>query len=44
MAAHRRVYDPRHQQADCEKTGISSGTLRSVVEYGLPLPFFNAQT
>ena len=21
------------------KTGISSGTLRSVIEYGLPLPF-----
>ena len=22
------------------RTGISSGTLRSVIEYGLPLPFF----
>ena len=22
------------------KTGISSGTLRSVIEYGLPLPFY----
>ena len=23
------------------RTGISSGTLRSVIEYGLPLPFYN---
>jgi len=33
MAAYRRVYDSRRLQA-----GISSGTLRSVIEYGLPLP------
>jgi len=40
MAAYRRVYDSRHLQADCQElTGISSGTLRSVIEYGLPLPF-----
>ena len=31
MAAYRWVYDSR--------TGISSGTLCSAVEYGLPLPF-----
>ena len=35
MAAYRRVYDSRHLQADCQElTGISSGTLRSVIEYG----------
>jgi len=34
MAAYRRVYDSRHLQADC------SATLRSVIEYGLPLPFY----
>ena len=43
MAAYRRVYDSGHLQADCQEPGsISSGTLRSVVEYGLPLPFFTA--
>jgi len=36
MAAYRRVYDSCH----LPRTGISSGTLRSVIEYGLPLPFF----
>jgi len=42
MAAFRRVYDSHHLQADSrEQTGISSGTLRSVVEYGLPLPFYS---
>jgi len=37
MAAYRRVYDLRHLQADrsLPRTGISSGTLRSVIEYGL---------
>ena len=36
----RRVYDSRHLQADrLPRTGISSGTLRSAIEYGLPLPF-----
>jgi len=39
MAAYRRVYYSRHLQDDCQKTGISSGTLRSTVEYGIPLPF-----
>ena len=40
MAAYRRVYDLRHLQTDCmPRTGISSGTLRSAIEYGLPLPF-----
>jgi len=38
MAAYHRVYDSLHLQADCKKR-ISSGTLRSVIEYGLPLPF-----
>jgi len=39
MAAYRRVYDSRHLHADwLPRTGISSGTLRSVIEYGLPLP------
>ena len=42
MAAYRLVYDSRHLQADCPRTGISSGTLGtcSVIEYGLPLPFY----
>ena len=40
MAAYRRLYDSRHLQADCQEPGISSGTLRSVIEYGLPLPFY----
>jgi len=31
MAACRRVYDSRH----LPRTGMSSGTLRSVIEYGL---------
>ena len=31
MAAYRRVYDSRHQQADCKEP-----ELRSVIEYGLP--------
>ena len=35
MAAYRRVYDSRHLLADC------SGTLRSVIEYGLPFYFFS---
>jgi len=35
VAAYHRVYDSRHLQADCKKPGISSGTLRSVIEYGL---------
>jgi len=46
MAAYRRVYDSRHLQADCQEPGsarISSGTLRSVMEYGLPLAFFLLQ-
>ena len=38
MAAYRRVYDSRHLQA------VSSGTLRSVIEYGLPLPFYKLTT
>ena len=36
MTADRRVYDSRHLQADCQEPGISSGTLCSVMEYGLP--------
>ena len=40
MAAYRRVYDSRHLQADCKKTRISSGTIRSAIEYGLLLHFY----
>jgi len=36
MAAYRRVYDSRHLQADCQEPG----SVRSAIEYGLPLPFF----
>ena len=36
MATYRRVYDSRHLQAWLQRTGISSGILRSVIEYGLP--------
>jgi len=34
MAAYRRVYD------SLPRTGISSGIVRSVIEYRLPLPLF----
>jgi len=40
MAAYRRVHDSRHMQADMPRTGISSGTLLSATDYGLPLPFY----
>ena len=40
MAPYRRVYDSRHMQADCQEPGSAPGTLRSVIEYGLPLPFY----
>jgi len=46
MAAYRRVYDSRDLQADCldqPGAGISSGTLRSVLEYGLPFTFSKIQ-
>jgi len=39
MAAYRRVYDSRHLQADCQEPGSAPETLRSVIEYGLPLLF-----
>jgi len=39
MAAYRRVYDSCHLQADCQEPGISSGTLLSAIEYGLPFTF-----
>ena len=39
MAAYRQVYDLRHLQADYQELVISSGTLLSVIEYGLPLLF-----
>jgi len=39
MAAYRPVYDSRHLRADCQDPGISSKTLRLVIEYVLPLPF-----
>ena len=38
MTAYRRVYDSRHLQADCQEPGLAP-ELRSVIEYGLPLPF-----
>jgi len=38
MAAHRRVYDSRHL-ADSQVPGSAPESLRSVIEYGLPLPF-----
>ena len=41
MAAYSRVYDSRHLQADCQELG-SAETLRSVIEYGLPLPFYGS--
>ena len=40
MAAYRRVCDSRRLQADCQEPGISSGTLRSVIEYGLAFTFY----
>ena len=40
MAAYRRVYDSRH----LARTRIGSGTLRSVIEYGLPLPLSSPPT
>ena len=43
MAAYRRFYDSRHLQADCQEPGIIFGALRSVIEYGPPLPFFPSQ-
>ena len=36
MAAYRQVYDLRHLQADYQELVISSGTLLSAIEYGLP--------
>jgi len=39
MAAYRRVYDSRHLQADCQEPGSAPEPLRSVIEYGLPVPF-----
>ena len=38
MAAYRRVYHSRHLQAECQEPGSAPRTLRSVIEYGLPLP------
>ena len=38
MAAYRRVW-LASRAGWLPRTGISSGTLRSVIEYGLPLPF-----
>ena len=39
MAAYRVVFDSRHLQANCQKTGMSSGTLRWTIEFGLTVPF-----
>ena len=41
MAAYCRVYDSHHLQADCQEPGSALGTLCSVIEYGLPLPFLH---
>jgi len=40
MAAYRRLYDSRHLQADCQEPGSAPEpyALRSVIEYGIPLP------
>jgi len=38
MAAYRRVYDSRHRRLT-DKNRDSSGTLHSVIEYWLRLPF-----
>ena len=43
MAAYRRVYDSTSPACWMPRTGISSGTLYAVIEYGLPLPFKNKQ-
>jgi len=43
MAAYCRVYDSRHLQADCQEPG-SAPELCSVIEYGLPLPFFDVHS
>ena len=40
MAAYRLVYDYVTCRMTAPKTAISSGTLHSVIEYGLPLPFY----
>jgi len=45
MAAYRQVYDSRHLQADYQEQEstpepYSSGTLRSAIEYWLPLLFY----
>jgi len=40
MAAYRWVYDSRHLQADCQEPGSAPETLRSVIEYGQPLPLY----
>ena len=40
MAAYRQVCDSRHLHGWLPRTGISSGTLRSVIEYGLFFIFF----
>ena len=40
MAAYRRVMSPAGW---LPRTAISSGTLLSVIEYGLPLPFYTIQ-
>jgi len=37
MAAYRWVYDSRRLQTDCQEPG--SAPERSIIEYGLPLPF-----
>jgi len=39
MAAYRQVYDSRHLQADWDQLRNPT-LLRSVIEYGLPLPIF----
>jgi len=43
MTAYRRVYDSRHLQADCQEPE-SALAVRSVLEYGLPLPFYEIVT
>ena len=40
MGAYRRVYDSRHLQSDCQEPGSAPKPIRSVIEYGLHLPFY----
>jgi len=36
MAAHRRIYDSRHLQADCKEPGSAPETSTGTADYFLP--------